>query len=825
MWKRWLWFSGLLLSLSVVGMTLVEAKPIDQPDVPSSAAGVDSFSDQVILDLATPDYTISSVNLSFGKFDRLTVPDQAYSDRAGYPQLPLKSFLVGVPPDARVELVVLSDEVVLLSGTYRLSPAPKPAPLTADFQAGQMRDVINSSVYSANTLYPNQPASITQDAWLRDQRIIRVELYPFQVRTDRGELIWHRHLQVAVRFYRTTALARAQSANSWPSPFESALRSTLVNYEEAKQWRAQPADQPISPQAQPALTQSTASAPSSMTSPQIKIVVDHDGIYRVTYDDFISAGLVITGLNPDNFHLTSQEQDVAIYVSNQTAGVFAPGDFIEFYGQKFRGDVSAARYANESSQWMTYPNGWHAQFNATMLEKYTDNNVYWLNVDGPAGPQMPAIDGTPDGVSPTPVYYTTTVHAEQSNYWWSYSFTGEDTWFWDDVFASDITTKTYTTSLSAIASVPQAAVVRGEIVARAENALDSPDHRTQFWLNSEVAPFTDDTWDGLTRHHFEANVPQTDLISGVNQLRMVVLPQPAVPNDEIYFDWFEVQYARLFQAGNDQIIFSDASVGPRQYVITNFVTSTLKIYDVTNPLLPQRVLSATISGGGSNVSTTIGVSSTSPLTYYVIGADMIQTPKSVTTYTAPDLLSASNGADYIIIAPTAFLTASQTLANYRAAQGMRVKIIDVADLYNIFNDGIYNPIAIKNFLAYAYSHWQPPAPAYAVLIGDGHWNFKNNGLYGDPTIYMPPFLAFVDPWQGEVDSTNLLAAFVGSDTLPDISIGRVPVNNIAELNTVISKTISYEQAGPQSYQTRSLFAADNWDLGGNFGELSDDLIA
>jgi uncharacterized membrane protein len=833
MWRKTLWLGGLLLGLSAVGLTLVDAKPIDQP-VAQSSVEVSGFSNDeelVILELSTPDYTLTPVDLSIGKFDRLTAPDRAYTDRAGYPQMPLQGYMIGVPPGARVELEILSDDVVQLPGAYHLSPAAEPAPLTGDLQPGQMRDVVNPAAYSANTLYPDQPARITQDVWLREQRIVRVELYPFQFRADHGELIWHRHLRVAVRFYRTAAPSLARSIEAGPSPFESVLRDTLVNYKAAKQWRAQPADQPLSISNQPVLNKAASLAPAS-ASPDIKIVVDHDGLYRLTYTDLITAGVVLTGIDPGNFHLTSQQQDVAIYVSNQTSGVFASGDFIEFYGQKFRGDVLAVRYANESAQWLTYSNGWHSQFSAAMLEKYTDDNVYWLNMNGPAGPRMAAIDGTPDGVSPTPTYYTTTVHAEQSNIWWTYSSNtgslpwGEDTWWWESVQNGGSTlTRTYTTLLSAIANVPQAAIVRGEVAARNENPAAAPDHRTRFWLNAEVAPLADSTWDGLTRYHFEAYVPQTDLISGTNQVRMTIIPQAALPNDNIYFDWFEIQYARLFQATGDQILFSDAMLGSRQYVITNFVTSTLSIYNITNPLLPQRILSSTLVSSGGKVTTTIGVSSTTPITYYVVGADALQKPKSITTYTPPDLSSASNGADYIIIAPTAFLTASQTLATYRAAQGLRVKVVDVADLYNQFNDGIYHPIAIKNFLAYAYSHWQAPAPAYAVLIGDGHWNFKNQGTYGAPTIYMPPFLAFVDPWQGEVDATNLLAAFVGNDILPDISIGRMPVNSVAELNTVISKTMIFEQAGPQAYQTGSLFLADNADAAGNFKQLSDELIA
>ena len=74
---------------------------------------------------------------------------------------------------------------------------------------------------------------------------------------------------------------------------------------------------------------------------------------------------------------------------------------------------------------------------------------------------------------------------------------------------------------------------------------------------------------------------------------------------------------------------------------------------------------------------------------------------------------------------------------------------------------------------------------------------------------MPPYLVWVDPWQGEVDSSSLLAAVAGDDILPDMAIGRMPVNSAAEMNIVVSKTLAYEQAAPQDWQHRLMFVADN----------------
>lgn len=90
---------------------------------------------------------------------------------------------------------------------------------------------------------------------------------------------------------------------------------------------------------------------------------------------------------------------------------------------------------------------------------------------------------------------------------------------------------------------------------------------------------------------------------------------------------------------------------------------------------------------------------------------------------------------------------------------------------------------------------------------------------------MPPFLADVDPWAGETASDNRYVALEGEDNLPDLLIGRLPVNTLAETQTVVEKIVGYEsQAAPGTWANLSVFVADNPDPGGNFFALTDSLI-
>jgi len=76
-----------------------------------------------------------------------------------------------------------------------------------------------------------------------------------------------------------------------------------------------------------------------------------------------------------------------------------------------------------------------------------------------------------------------------------------------------------------------------------------------------------------------------------------------------------------------------------------------------------------------------------------------------------------------------------------------------------------------------------------------------------------------------VDSANLLATVVGDDILPDLAIGRIPVDNASELNTIITKIMAYEQTDLQDWHHNIVFVADSTpDASGDFVAASEAII-
>jgi len=810
-----------LLTAAIIAPPLASSAAIPSP---GGLRLLHSDETGIVLELCTPTYTLTLTEATDGPRLLLKVPGLPALAEPGQPQLPVASTLLGIPPDADVALHLLADE---------METVPLPAPLAT---AGIRQSAIQNSKSEIRNpkFHPPSPAELGRPAWLRGQRVVRVALYPFQYDASTGQLRYHRRLRVAIRFhYPSQIINRKSQTPNAESAFEPILRSTLLNYEAARAWRT-----PELPGVPPSSCEAHArphTLPPQTTA--LKIIVAADGIYQVTPDDFRAAGLDPTSVDPRTFALTSQGQPVAIYVAGEVDGRFDQDDYIEFYGRKLFGDH--------------------------MVTKYSDENVYWLTWGGEPGPRMEAVDGTPTGIAPVPASFVTTHHAEKQLIWWTLHTTRldtRDTWWWERLTVhSPSGGATFTTTLHGVAAGPYTATVRAEVVPRRVAGID-PDHHTRLYLNDLADPIDDSLFDGKVRKVFTATVEQAALNEGLNTLRFEIVNDLGLKVDDIYFNWFEVEYHRTYTADDDLLYFSADTPGTWQFEVTGFSTDDLLIYDITDPLHPTRILSPTITveqapnarcgadlpvcpppqapkpASQQNVAAegyrlTFEATSIAKPHYLALSAAHLRSPKRVERYTPSSLRDPSNGADYIFITHADFITETRRLADYRAAQGLRVKVVDVALLYDEFNNGIFHPVAIRNFLDYAYHHWQPPPPTYVLLVGDGHWNFKNHNpaRYGSPDpVFIPPYLAWVDPWQGEVGADHLFACVHGDDILPDLLIGRLAVNSPAQARAMVDKILAYETANPSCtdpWQRNILFVADNADATGDYPFVSDETIA
>ena len=202
-------------------------------------------------------------------------------------------------------------------------------------------------------------------------------------------------------------------------------------------------------------------------------------------------------------------------------------------------------------------------------------------------------------------------------------------------------------------------------------------------------------------------------------------------------------------------------------------------------------------------------------------------PASIHRWSDAGLRNPARGTDAVIVTPAEFRPAAEALAAWHEAHGRRALVVDLQDVYDEFNAGTQiAPEAIPAMLRWAAGNWSGPAPAYLTLVGDGHFNMKGFApeTYGTAPDHIPPYLAFVDPWLGEVPA-DVRYGDLDGDSLPEVSVGRLAANSLAEARTMVDKIVRYDETiRAADWQRRALFIADNIDSAGDFPKLSEEII-
>ena len=100
-----------------------------------------------------------------------------------------------------------------------------------------------------------------------------------------------------------------------------------------------------------------------------KFSLQEDGVYRITSEALLLAGIDPTTVNGAALRLYSMGKQVPIYVS--TDGAFSQADFIEFYGHKTRSEMDRYLFLHPDTD-MLNPE----------QSLYTDKSYYYLSLDG-----------------------------------------------------------------------------------------------------------------------------------------------------------------------------------------------------------------------------------------------------------------------------------------------------------------------------------------------------------------------------------------------------------------------------------------------------------
>jgi hypothetical protein len=306
----------------------------------------------------------------------------------------------------------------------------------------------------------------------------------------------------------------------------------------------------------------------------------------------------------------------------------------------------------------------------------------------------------------------------------------------------------------------------------------------------------------------DADFPASLLVSGNNAIRFASTDI----NDYGFFDSLEISYKRRHVSDQNQIAFTTQNY--RGARLEGFSSANIRVFDTTFDGSPALMTGAAILPNGGTFDVSIPAHRSRAM--LAVEDSGLLTPAVITANSPSTLSNASHNGQLVIIAYRDFLPQANTWANYRRGQGTSVEVVDVEDVFDEFNFGVFSANSIRDFLNYARSVWQTP-PQYVLLIGDGSYdprNYEGTGYWD----LVPAKL--VDTVISETASDDALVDF-NNDGLAEMAIGRIPARSSAMVTNNYNKTVAFETlSSTQNLSRGVLFAYDN-PIGWNFQLMSE----
>ena len=527
----------------------------------------------------------------------------------------------------------------------------------------------------------------------------------------------------------------------------------------------------------------TASVPPSgppVKAKPVDLLVDQDSLYRVTYEALKGAGFDFAGVSTSSLALTNEGNPVPILLlgpgtqlGDRASTSFGPGMAIEFNGR-------------------------------AVDSLYTRTNVYTFSVN-PAAASRVDLDATPPPTGQPPESYLETAGVSKPLLYSFASPTG-DPWYEAGLLA-------YTTPVNATFTVPVDYLMPG--VSGARFSFDmwggtdwpnlSQDHHAVLDLNG--AKIADERFDGVTNHPIQGAVATGSVVEGANTFTLPLPGDSGAAYEIVHASSYSITYPRQFIARKGQLVFKSSG---KVLAVDGLSSSDVAVYRMGGKK-PQRLTQVTIETGQAGLRARFAGSSGSA-SYSVYQADAIPTP----TIAAPRQPSGLTGGrvDYLVISHPDFIAGLTPLVQARSAQGLRVRVANVLDVYAAYNYGIVDPQAIHDYIADAY---RSMGTRYVLLVGGDTYDYLDYLHIGSVSFIPTPYTA--TSYLIKYAPADPLLADVNGDGIPDLALGRFPVRTPAELDSIIAKTLAYP-----AHANAAVFAADLVDGDYSFKPLSESLI-
>jgi len=503
--------------------------------------------------------------------------------------------------------------------------------------------------------------------------------------------------------------------------------------------------------------------------PAVKILVRHEGWYRVTQPDLVKAGLD-PKVDPALLHLFAEATEQPLQITGATAGPggFGPQAAINFFGTGIDTVFSGTR-------------------------------VYWLVAGEGRGARISLMQKS-SGSNQPPASYPATVELQPHNIYFAALLTasGQD-------FFGPLVSPAPVDEVMTLPHLDTSSTQAARIEVKLQGVIVAFPHDVKVMLNGTA--IGDVTFTGQDKGTLSMDLPP-GLLQDWNNT--VTLTAQNGDYDTSLIDTIRITYPHTYVADSDQLKFTGRAGD--ELKVSGF-TSAPTLLDITDPSRPVQLAPQVTSNNGKyEVAVQVPWTTTNPAaslrhTLLAVADDRVSSAAGVRPNHPSHWHRPQPGADIAMVTYEEFAGALEPLVRAHHAEGKSSAIVPINDLYDEFNFGERSPFAIRQFLQAANANWRKP-PTYLLLNGRASYDPRNYLGLGHldlvPTRILPSanLMTASDDWFSDFTNSGM----------PTIATGRLPVASPAEAATVVAKIVAYEgQSTNGSWTSNALIVADKDD--------------
>lgn len=532
----------------------------------------------------------------------------------------------------------------------------------------------------------------------------------------------------------------------------------------------------------------------------IKFGTTEEGIFEITYNDFIESGVNPDTLNFSQMQLygsggrllpfeNSEERPldlplIPVKTVGEADGVFNSSDAMLFYSS----GVDSWKYSTSQERWVHEKHPW------------SDSAFYFLRIDGPSN-----LDGSritqEDEIQSAPTETKTTHWARQFHEVEAENIAKSGREFYGEKF-SYLGSQVF----GLYFNMPNLAGETGYVDARIAGRTlgTTSDYKLKCNLQE------DETADlALTESSLliaqKRDLEVAPILSG-DGVSVEMSFEPGNEEAEGWIDYVRVQAVQnlIFQGGQFKVNGSEnvAEGNVSEYQLSES-GSVEEVWDVTDPVAPFAITTASPSAG----VTSWKASSDTVRTFYAFRQISAM---NVTPYGRVENanLHSLQDIDLLILTTPHLDSAATRLAQLHSDEGLRVAVVNQREVFNCFSSGSVDATALKMLLMMLRDKAETveDEPKFLQLMGDG--SYYNRNLDPDGVNLLT--------FQSE-NSESTVSSYVTDDyfgILEDeygesagdklaIGVGRIPAPTLGEALGFVSKVETYLGVSNDSTETIS----------------------